>query len=199
MKTLLKVDASIRNDQSYSKAISTHFLDRWLRIYPDSKIISRDLAAEAPPHISQVLAEAFFAADGDKDLLSMSDSLIAELYESDTIVISTPMYNFSIPSTLKTYIDHIVRINRTFAYDEEGRVKGLLQGKEAIVIVVRGGFFNVAGQEPDFHFSYLESILRFMGINNIQKFSIEGSAMPEHLKSAMPVVKEEIDRYLGVN
>jgi FMN-dependent NADH-azoreductase len=199
MKTLLRLDASIRNGQSCSKALSAHFLDRWQELYPGSRIISRDLAVEAPPHVTAEVADAFFAAEGDKELLAMSEQLIAEWLQSDTILISTPMYNFSIPSALKAYIDHIVRVNRTFAYDETGRIKGLLQGKEVIVIVVRGGFYDVTGGEPDFHFRYLESILRFMGIDRIRKFSVQGSATPDHLKTVMPVVEAEIDQYLGGN
>ena len=195
MKQLLRIDASIRNDQSSSRAIASHFQQRWQQLYPGGKVIYRDLTANMPPHLTQPLVEAFFAPDGDRQLLSLSDRFIAEWEESDTILISTPMYNLSVPSTLKAYIDHIVRVNRTFTYGENGNYKGLLQGKEAILILARGGFYNKHEQEVNFFGSYLESMLRFMGINNIQQFTIEGTANPAHLPTALSRVKEEIDRF----
>lgn len=197
MKTLLRIDASIRTEQSYSREIATHFETRWLQQHPGSNSIHRDLAIDTPPHITQQVMDAFFSGNGDKALLALSDQLIAEWEKSDTILISSPMYNLSLPSALKAYIDHLVRVNRTFTYTPDTGYKGLLQGKEAVIILAKGGIYtSLLPEPPDFLGRYLESMLRFMGIDNIQLFSIEGTRNQEHAKAAMPVVKAAIDRFL---
>jgi FMN-dependent NADH-azoreductase len=198
MKTLLRIDASIRQEQSHSRELAAHFQTRWLQKTPGGNIIYRDLAKDAPPHISRQLIDAFFSENGDPHLLALSDQYVAEWKAGDTILISTPMYNLSFPSTLKAYIDHLVRINQTFAYVPGSGYKGLLQGKQAVIIIAKGGFYKGVGQvPPDFLGKYLEGMLRFMGIEEIQLFVMEGTRSPDHAAVAMPEVKEEIDGFLS--
>ncbi len=114
--------------------------------------------------------------------LSLSDILIAELKNADTIVLSTPMYNFGIPSSLKAYIDHISRVGDTFAMDENG-FTGLITGKKLVICAAYGAVFDEMKQ-MDFVEPYLKSLFGFLGFTDIEYYAIEGTSMlsPEALE-----------------
>ncbi len=128
MKTLLRIDSSDRKQGSHSRALADFFQTRWLQANPGGQIVSRDLAETLVPHLSNSTIAAFTgvkAADESPspEAVILSDVLIAELQAADQIVISSPLYNFNVPSTLTAWIDHVVRFGRTFGMNEHGSRK----------------------------------------------------------------------------
>src|SRR3979411_2911288 len=123
---------------------------------------------------------------------SLSAALVDELAAADVLVLAVPMYNFGLPSSLKAWIDHIVRPGRTFSYSEKGP-EGLLKGKKAVVVVARGGAYSEGpAQQLDFQESYLRAVLGFIGITNVHVVRVEGVAMGEEaLKNAMASAKAQ--------
>ena len=133
------------------------------------KVISRDLAETPLPQIDAAwiaarLVPAETLTDVDRDTLALSDSLVAELKEADTIVIGLPVYNFGMPAALKAYIDLVARPKVTFAYTEGGPV-GLLEGKKAIVAVASGG--TPIDSDWDFATPHMRQVLGFLGITDV--------------------------------
>lgn len=162
--TVLRIDASARHAGSESRALTQRILDR---LAPDT-VIERDLSVPLPP-----IDETWFIAsstpqdqrsDDDRKTLSVSDTLIAEVQAADILVIGAPMYNFTVPATLKTWLDQIIRPGITFNYLEDGP-KGLLTGKRAIVAMASGGV--PLGSDSDFLSTYLRHILGFIGITDV--------------------------------
>ena len=174
MKTLLRIDSSFNLNGSFSRLAADHFETLWKEQNPEANVLYRDLEKSALPHLSQSTYAAF-GQSGDTESVQMSDELIEELEQADTILLSSPVYNFSVPSTLKAYIDHVIRINRTFGYDPVNQTrKGLLTEKTAAVIVARGGL-PIEGKSPDGVEDYLTGILKFMGIDQVDTFSVYGT------------------------
>src|SRR3954468_11503555 len=151
MKTLLQINASLFSGNGQSSRLSDQFVAAWSDAYPDGKVLARDLAADAVPHLTAERFGAFLAKPEERtaqqdEIVRYSDTLIAELREADVIVLGLPLYNFGVPSTLKAYFDHIARAGVTFKYTAEGPV-GLLTGKKAYVLAARGGIY--AGTPQD--------------------------------------------------
>lgn len=118
MKTLLRIDASARAAGSYSRALADYVQERWQQTYPAGQIIVRDLAGAPVPHLDQATIAAFQAATPDvppspNAALALSTTLIDELRAADLVLLSTPLYNFNVPSPLKAYFDHVVRTGQT--------------------------------------------------------------------------------------
>ena len=177
-KTLL-IHSSLFGEKSESLAVARAFLAR----QPQGAVVERALTPATVPHLD---AETFAAmrqpaADLDvqqKSRLALSDALIAELEAADTIVLAVPMHNFSIPSTLKAWIDHVTRAGRTFRYGEAGP-EGLLKGKKVYIFLARGGVYS--GDSPvaamDFQEPYLRTLLRFLGLDDVTVVRLEGLAL----------------------
>lgn len=172
--TVLHIDSSARAENSVTRSLSAEIT---ARLSPDH-VIRRDLATPLP-----LLDEAWVGAnftpadqrsDDQKALLAQSDALIAELKQADTIVIGTPIYNFSVPSTLKAWIDLVARAGVTFSYSEAGP-KGLLEGKRAIIAVASGG--TQAGSDIDFATTYLRHVLGFIGITDVELVAADQLSM----------------------
>lgn len=163
-RTLLRIDASARSDGSISRDLATKIVDR---LRPAS-VIQRNLAAGLPFIDEDWIAANFTPADkrtpDQLERLTLSDTLVSELQAADTIVIGVPVYNFSIPATLKAWIDQIARAGLTFRYTADGP-QGLLKGKRAIIAFASGG--TVAGSEIDFATGYLRHVLGFIGITDV--------------------------------
>jgi len=190
MKTLLRIDASVRHEGSYSRTLGDFFVSRWQTQNPDGRIILRDLREKPIPHLAQSVADAFFNPEPDLQQLTLSNELIGEIKISDDILITCPMYNFQLPSSLKAYIDHVVRNNETIQYTPEG-YRGLLTGKKAYIITVTGGKRPVPATYEAFE-NYLKNILGFMGIQDTTGISLEGTADPEYVKGLIAATKERI-------
>jgi FMN-dependent NADH-azoreductase len=183
MKTLLKVQTGLFGEQSQSTQLADRFIAQWLRQNPNGRVVTRDVAAEPVPHLTAERVLAFGSKPEARTaeqqaVLDYSDALIAELNEADAIVFAVPMYNFSVPSTLRAYFDHIARAGVTFRYTATGP-EGLIRGKQAYVFIARGGFYSEAN---DTQTAYLKQFLSFVGIDNVQFVYAEGLAINEETR-----------------
>ncbi|MEY8881761.1 FMN-dependent NADH-azoreductase [Donghicola sp. XS_ASV15] len=163
-KTVLRIDSSVRKEGSISRDLTSRILER---LSPE-QVITRDLTEELPLIDGEWVGANFTPADqrtdAQKDVLSLSDTMIAELNEADTIVIGLPIYNFSVPARLKAWVDQVARAGVTFRYTEAGP-QGLLEGKRAILAVASGG--TPVGSEIDFATTYMKQVLGFIGITDV--------------------------------
>jgi FMN-dependent NADH-azoreductase len=173
MSTLLKIDVSPRGDHSISRKLGNHFAAEWQSNHVGGDIVIRDLATTKIPYVDLPwIAGAFTAPDQHtaehKSALKISDELIAELLAADEVVISTPMYNFSTPAVLKAWIDHIVRLNKTFSFGPDG-LKGLAAGKKLTIIIASGSEYAAGSplESYDLEGPYFRVIFGFIGITDI--------------------------------
>jgi FMN-dependent NADH-azoreductase len=183
MKTLLKIQASIYGDQGQSSQLADRFAQQWLANNPDGRVITRDLNAPAVPHLTAEGFKAFAMSPAERtpqqqSVADYSDRLIAELQNADVIALAVPMYNFSVPSTLRAYFDHIGRAGVTFRYTANGP-EGLIKGKKAYVFLTRGGVYSRA---TDTQTSYLQQFLGFIGITDVEFIYAEGLGMGEEVR-----------------
>jgi FMN-dependent NADH-azoreductase len=180
MANLLFVASSLFGDGSQSRLIASEFIDRWRQSHPDTTVVERDLTADNIPHLSLAafaasLTPAETRSSTEHQAAALADALIEEVEAADVIVLAAPMYNFSIPSTLKAWIDHITRTGRTFRYGAAG-AEGLLKGKKVFIITGRGGIYS--GDSPakdmDFQEPYLRAMLGFLGLDDVTFIHVEG-------------------------
>ena len=180
---LLQIDSSARTS-SVTRRLTTRFTEKWRKNYPDGEVIRRDLTATVLPLItddwSATHLEDSKLTAAQRSYLSTSDALIEELAAADTVVIGAPMYNFSIPSSLKAWIDHVVRIGKTVGYGPNGP-QGLLTRKKVVVITSRGGAYEkgTAREAFDFQEPYLRHILGFIGLTDVTFIHVENQAREE--------------------
>ncbi len=183
MANVLVIESSARQQGSISRNLTAQFLARWQAAHPADVIRVRDLAAEPVPHLDDLLLSAWMTpaeqhGAAQQAALARSDALTAELLEADVLVLAAPMYNFAIPSTLKAWLDHVLRAGVTFKYGENGP-QGLLRNKRAFVLTARGGLY--AGSSLDHQEPYLRQALGFIGIEAVQFIHAEGLNMGEEL------------------
>lgn len=164
--------------ESQSTLFSKEIVERLLIGNPEASIVIRNLSHGAMPHVDEAYSTALTAMvdhieDRPTGSLALSDTLIAELEHADMVVIGTPMHNFTVPSVLKAWIDHVVRVHRTFKPTPGGKV-GLLQDRPVFVVIAAGGKFSSesAGQ-PDFLRPYLAAALATIGLLNVTFISLE--------------------------
>jgi FMN-dependent NADH-azoreductase len=180
MNNLLFVKSSIFGAGSKSNEIAEEFVQNWKTRHPAGKVVTRDVGAEVLPHLatSHLTANATPAeqrSEVQAREAQISDVLISELEQADTMVIASPMYNFSISSNLKAWIDHVTRAGRTFRYTEEGRPEGLLKNKKVVIVTARGGVYSEGALTSlDFQEPYLRTILGFIGMTNVTFVHVEG-------------------------
>ncbi len=193
MKVLLRIDASARIHGSHTRELADHFQSRWQEINPDGKVVLRDLAVEPVPHLSEKTIEAFHQpAAGDSEL-DLSGGLVRELASADHLLIASPLYNLSVPSTLRAYIDHVVRSGITFETGEDG-YRGLLKGTTATLVTARGGS-GKPGDASDFQTGYLKAILAFIGIEPVDVIAVDGTALGEQiLEEGLSRAYRQVDR-----
>ena len=193
MATLLRIDSSASGDNSKSRQLANEFVEKWLQNNPDGKVVTRDVDANPLPHFTNETLGALFTpeesrSEEQKAIVAIGDDLIDEIESADLVTISAPMYNFGIPSTLKSYFDYIARAGRTFKYTETGPV-GLLN-KNAYVFVASGSF--LADSPMDHQIPYLNTFLGFVGIEVKQTFVAGGQAMGEVGEEAFNKAKAQI-------
>jgi FMN-dependent NADH-azoreductase len=181
MPTLLQLDASPL-ETSVSRELTREFVASWKTANPGGTVLYRDLAQLTPAPISQPWIHAAYTPADSRTaeqtaLLATSEALIRELESADEIVIGVPMHNFSVPASLKLWIDQIVRRGRTFAYGATGPA-GLLKGKKATLLVASGGVYSPGTPAAAFDFGepYLKTILGFIGITDVRTFTVGGVA-----------------------
>ncbi|MGC2520845.1 MAG: FMN-dependent NADH-azoreductase [Burkholderiales bacterium] len=199
MKNLLYVSSSPRGAQSYSHQIAHRIVDDLKARHPAAKVVVRDVAKEPLPHVGEAFVGGLFLPPEQRSpaqakALAVSDALVDELVAADVVVLAVPMHNFALPSTLKAWIDHVVRVGRTFSYTANGP-EGLLKGKQAIAVVSRGGVYSDGPMKQlDFQESYLRSVLGFIGITDVHMVRVEGVGMGEEaVKNAIASAKAQSD------
>ena len=191
MNNVLVLKSSILADNSQTNQLSDYFVSK----LAGKNVVIRDLAANPLPHFDATAATALRGqptSTEENALLALSDELVAEIKKADTLIINAPMYNFHIPTQLKSYFDFIARPRVTFQYSEKGP-EGLLKGKKAVVLVAFGGFHQ--NQPTDLVTSYMKAILGFVGITDVQFVYMEGIGFgPEAVEKAQAQAKAEIDK-----
>jgi len=184
MANVLYINSSVRTSGSLSRQLSSEFISKWQAAHPADNIVERDLASKPVPHLTEEMMGAFFTPAEQRSAeqaqtVKLSDTLVDEVEAADVIVIGAPMYNFSVPSTLKAYIDHIARAGRTFKYGANG-AEGLLKDKKVVVFIASGGVYSEGPASGfDFLATYLRAVLGFLGITDISFIRAEGVAMGE--------------------
>ena len=204
MSKVLVLNSSALGNASVSNELVQDALTRLRARDPNLEVITRDLGANPVPHLNSDSAMALRGAppanDAQAAAQALSDTLIAELKAADTVVIGAPMYNFGIASTLKAWFDYVLRAGVTFRYTETGPV-GLLEGKRAIVIESRGGFYSegatsvLDSQEP-----HLKTLMSFMGIKDVTFIRAEKLAFgPEARQQALDGARAQLGQLFTEN
>jgi FMN-dependent NADH-azoreductase len=181
MKNILIIESSPRRSDSYSHQAARSIVNELQTRNPGAKLVTRDLAANPPPHVGLPFIGGLYATPEQRTpeqakALALSDELIDELVAADTIVMAVPMHNFGPPSTLKAWLDHVARAGRTFTFGSNGPV-GLLKGKHAILVLASGGVYSKEPMKPlDFIEPYLRAVLGFIGITDVDVVRVEGVA-----------------------
>lgn len=170
MSTLLVIESSPRDEHSMSRGLTKLFVEQWTINHPYGRVIERDLMNSSLPFVTMPWLGAYFTpatqqTNEMKDLLRLSDELVAEILEADHIAIGTPVYNYNIPAVLKAYIDHIVRKGVTLGFNGEG----LLQGKSCTILMASGGVYTEGSpiRDRDIATNYLRLILKVIGIVDV--------------------------------
>jgi len=199
---LLHLDSSILGSSSASRQLSRAVVDAWLAAEPSVRVTYRDLASDALGHLSAAsLLSAGTPAElrdaAQKHEAELGESTLNEFIEADAIVIGAPMYNFAVPSQLKAWIDRVTVAGKTFAYDENGP-KGLAGNKKVVIVSTAGGIH--AGQPSGAaHEDYLQFVLRFLGITDIEVVRAQGLAYGEEPRvAALAGAKQQIAEYFAV-
>ncbi len=170
MPTLLVVEASPRGEHSISRGLTRQFVDHWMMNNPEGRVVERDLMTSDLPFVTLPWLGAYFTPPEQhsaemKDLLRLSDELVAEMLAADHIAIGTPVYNYNIPAVLKAYIDHIVRKGMTLGLSGEG----LVHGKKCTILMASGGVYTEGSpiRDRDLATAYLRLILKVIGIEDV--------------------------------
>ncbi|OSJ18163.1 NAD(P)H dehydrogenase [Bradyrhizobium canariense] len=178
---ILHVTCSPRGQISESYKLSRKIIDHLLKREPAALLVNREIGGGTIPHIDEGYASALGAAQpspaetSPQGSMSLSEQLIRELEQSDVVIIATPMHNFTVPSSLKAWIDHIVRVRRTFTMTAAGRF-ATLRDRPVFVAVSSGGRFSgERAHQPDFLTPYLKAVLGIIGLHDLTFFSVEGA------------------------
>jgi FMN-dependent NADH-azoreductase len=195
IKTLLRIDSSARRGDSVSRAIGDEVVDRLAARYPSMKVVEIDLA-DGVPHIDADWVAANFTpaeqrSAGQRERLAGSDHAVAMLRDADAIVLTAPIYNFSVPSALKAWIDHVCRAGLTFRYTADGP-QGLLHDRPVYLVMASGGV--PFGSPVDFASGYLRQVLRFIGIDDVRLIGAERVAADAN--AARTAALAQLDQWL---
>jgi FMN-dependent NADH-azoreductase len=184
MKKITHITSSTNGENSNSTQLGKAIIEKLHTQYPGSSLTTRDLVTNPTPHLSGAHLAAFFTPEDQQnpeltELAAYSKTAIAELMETDILVISVPMINFSIPSQLKSWIDQVARAGITFKYSENGP-EGLVKGKKVYVALASGALYSDGPYKAfDFIEPYLRGALGFIGMTDITVFRVEGTNMPD--------------------
>lgn len=194
MSNILHISASIQGDQSVSRQLGAKLVSG-LASKTGASMTERDLSANDLPFVSGERFAANLTPPAERtadqaELAAIADTLIAELQAADTIVVSSPIYNFGVPATLKAWADLVARAGTTFAYTETGP-KGLLEGKNAYIAVASGG--TPVGSDFDFMTSWLKFFLGFLGISDVTVIAADG-IMGQDADEKIAAANAEIER-----
>lgn len=195
---ILHIDASASDTEiSHTRRLSRALVERLAAATPDTTVTYRDVVADQLPHVDMTIRQAWLPENGGDSrfaqTIDRSRTLVGELKAAEIVVIGSPMYNFSVPSTLKAWIDHVAIAGQTFSYTAEGP-RGLLNGKLYLVLS-SGGVYSEGPFAANDHLStYLQAIFRFLGVTDIEVIRAEGVAYgPEQDNAAMASAAEKIE------
>lgn len=197
MPKLLQIKTSLFANQGQSSQLSDAFVAAWQASRPAAQVTVRDFASAPIPHLDGAGFQAFLSQPGERSAeqqatVALSDTLIGELQAADVLVIGLPMYNLGVPSTLKSWFDHIARAGITFRYTANGP-PGLLTGKKAYVFATRGGRY--AGTAFDTQTDYVRNFLGFIGITEVEFVYAEGLNMGDDSRnSSLAAAQSEVAR-----
>lgn len=186
---LLHIDSAITGNASISRELTQRIVDHYASAEPGIEIQYLDLAAQTPSHLSadslgfRLAPDAPELSDAQRRENALTETLLQQFLDADIVVVGAPMYNFTIPSQLKAWIDRLAQAGRTFKYTENGAV-GLAGGKQVIVASSRGGAYSTSeqGRALEHQESYLEIIFGFFGITDVQFVRAEGVNLGEEAK-----------------
>jgi FMN-dependent NADH-azoreductase len=186
MKTLLLIKSSLFDGAGQSSQLAHTFAQRWREANPAGTVVTRDLASNPLPHLSAQevsgwQAEADQRSPAQQAAIAVSDELINELKQADAVVLALPMYNFTVPSTFKAWMDRVARAGITFRYTENGP-EGLLAPKPLFVFCARGGQYS--GTENDTQTRLIEMFFGMLGFHDIHFTYAEGLAFGEEAAAA---------------
>ncbi|MBT1687513.1 FMN-dependent NADH-azoreductase [Dawidia soli] len=195
MKTLLRIDASIRRQGSFSRTLGDAFVGEWKHRHPQGEVLTRDIGQEPLPHLSDEVANAFFTGARELQVLALSNLLCDELKQASEILITCPMYNFGIPSTLKAWFDQVVRANETFRRDGY-QYEGLLHNKTVYIIMAMGDGRTGLRTTENFEY-YLTDTLAFMGIHDVRIVTVGGTATRSFTDGWQATYQQSISQLLN--
>lgn len=197
---ILRLINSPRGEASYSIKLGNAIVERLRETHPDSILKTRNVSQHPFPYLEEAHLTSFFTPKESytpelAEAVKHSDEAIEELANADVIVIDTPMYNFGITATQKSWIDHIVRVGKTFKYSEAG-AEGLVINKKVYLAISTGGIYT-EGPMMDFDFTekYLRVMLGFLGMTNITAFRVEGTNRPELRDGALPKALVKVNQF----
>jgi FMN-dependent NADH-azoreductase len=180
---LLHIDSSVLADNSVSRKLTAQIVAEWSANHPGTSVDYLDLATQAPSHLSADslgfrLPAGSDMSDVQKAENTISEALVQQFLAADVIVVGAPLYNFSIPSQLKAWIDRVAQVGRTFKYTDKGP-QGLAGGKVVIVASTRGGMYSTSesGRAMEHQESYLQTVFGFFGVTDVRIVRAEGLAM----------------------
>lgn len=185
MKNVLVINSSARTHHSQSRKLTEVFVDQWKSIHDNPIVSYRELGNTPVPHVTENWIAAAFKPEAkrseeEKNSLKISNDYLSELHEADVIVLGAPMYNWSIPSSLKAYIDQILRVNETFKIDPLNMLNpyvGLLENKTLFLLLSRGEQGYEVGdhnEQMNFQSTYLKMVFTIMGISTIHVIAVSG-------------------------
>ena len=192
MKKVLVINSSARTLRSQSRKLTEVFVDHWKSTHSNPTINYRELGNTDVPHVTENWIAAAFKpeaarSDEETEALKISDTYIAELRQADVIVLGAPMYNWSVPSTLKAYIDQVLRVNETWKFNPDNRQNpyiGLLENKTLFLLLARGSDGYEKGEyneHMNFQTAYLKTVFNIIGINDIRVISVNGASWDQDL------------------
>ncbi len=210
MTHLLHIDSSLRGERSHSRRITRELVEQWKQSHPNDTVTYRDIGHNPIPHIDEPwIAAAFSDPDQHtpalREALHLSDRLVDEFLAADIYVMGIPMYNFSVPSVFKAYIDQIIRVGRTVAFTPNDAVnvfKPLVLGKKMFIIEARGDSGFQPGEryeKMNHHDPYLTTVFGFIGITDITFIHVEndeygGQKLAESIAAARTQIAQLVRR-----
>ncbi|MRI32509.1 FMN-dependent NADH-azoreductase [Endozoicomonas sp. OPT23] len=200
MTKVLHINSSLFGNQGESSQLATQFVEKLVAGQKGSQVKNRILADDTVPHLNAETFQGFMLDvseqnDQQKAMTALSNTLIDEVKEADVLVLGVPLYNFTMPSTLKSWFDFIARAGITFRYTENGPV-GLLENKKAYVFAARGGLYQ--GTEMDTQTPLIRHFLAFIGITDVEFIYAEGLSMGgDARESALQNASQHIDQLVA--
>lgn len=200
MENVLRISSGLFQESSVSSLLMDELLQAMRADDPHFQLQERNFNTQPVPHLDGAWLQAIMTAPADRSeeqqlKAGYSDGLIAELQAADTIIIGLPMYNFSVPSMLKAWVDHIARVGVTFKYTEQG-VVGLLTGKKVVLVAAMGGVHEEG--VSDFLRPYMKQVMSLIGLDDIEFVSADGLNMgPERREQGLVAARDQIARLIA--